>query len=232
MKFHRFFVKDSLVGAQHILIKDEDLIHQVRNVLRMTVGGQIVLLDGSGREYTVFITEINHKGIACDILKSVKSSTMPRREITLAFSLIKKDKMEWVLQKGTEVGVTRFLPFISDRSEKKGFNRDRALAIVKEATEQSHRATVPTVREPVSFEEILSECKGGEMFLFNPKGDEVSMETRNEETPACLIIGPEGGFTDQEVFLAKKQGAHVAELGSGVLRAETAAVVASTIFLI
>lgn len=232
MKFHRFFVKDSLAGAKHILIKDADLIHQIRNVLRMTVGGQVVLLDGTGREYTAFITDINFKGITCDILKSVKSSTLPRREITLAFSLIKKDKMEWILQKGTELGVTRFLPFISDRSEKKGFNRERALAIVKEAVEQSQRASVPVVREPISFEEIFSECKGMDIFLFNPKGEEVSVETREGETGACLVVGPEGGFTDQEVFIAKKQGAHISSLGSGVLRAETAAIVASTIFLI
>ncbi|MFZ3020272.1 MAG: RsmE family RNA methyltransferase [Minisyncoccia bacterium] len=232
MKFHRFFVADSLAEAKQITIRDKDLIHQIRNVLRMTVGGQVVLLDGSGREYTVFITHIDNKGISCDILKSVKSATHPKREITLAFALIKKNNMDLVIQKGTELGVSRFLPFVADRSEKKGFNRERSITIAKEAIEQSQRATVPIIREPVSFEEIFSECKGMDIFLFNPKGEEVSIEMREGESPACLIIGPEGGFTDQEVFMAKKWGAHIASLGSGVLRAETASIAASTIFLI
>ncbi len=232
MRYHRFFVSDSLSQAKQIIIRDKEIIHQIRNVLRMTVGGQIVLLDGSGREYTVFITHIDGKGIHCDILKSVKSSTLPRREVTLAFALIKKNNIEWILQKGTELGVSRFLPFVADRSEKKGFNRERALAIVKEATEQSQRASVPTVREPVTFEEIFIENKDSEIFLFHPKGDEISYETRAEESPVCLIVGPEGGFTDQEVFFAKKNGAHIASLGGGVLRAETAAVVVSSMFLI
>lgn len=232
MKFHRFFVADTLAGAKQIIIRDKELIHQVRNVLRMTVGGQVVLLDGTGREYTVFITHIDPKGISCDILKSVKSSTQARREITLAFSLIKKNNMDLVIQKGTELGVSRFMPFISDRSEKKGFNRERSITIAKEAIEQSQRATIPTIREPISFEEIFSECKGMEIYLFNPKGDDVSVEERMGEAPVCLIIGPEGGFTDQEVHMAKKHGAHIASMGSGVLRAETASIVASTVFLI
>lgn len=198
----------------------------------MTVGGQLVLLDGSGREYTVFITAINVKGIHCDILKSVKSSTLPKREITLAFALVKKSNIEWIMQKGTEIGVSRFMPFIADRSEKKGFNRERALTIVKEATEQSNRAVVPIVREPITFEEIFKEIKGEEVFVFHPKGEEMTDEMKNAESPACLVVGPEGGFTDTEIFFAKKQGANIVSLGSGVLRAETAAVVASAIFLV
>ncbi len=232
MKYHRFFVANYLAGAKEIVIHDRELIHQIRNVLRMTVGGQVVLLDGSGREYTVFITHIDGKGITCEILKSVKSSSAPKREVTLAFALIKKNNMDFVLQKGTELGVSRFIPFAADRSEKKGFDRERALRIVKEATEQSARALVPTVREPVTFEDIFSEYKNGEIFVFHTKGEEVSQETRAEETPVCLVIGPEGGFTDQEIFLAKKQGAHIASLGTGVLRAETASIVTSTVFLI
>jgi len=232
MRYHRFFVADSLAGAKQIIIRDKELIHQVRNVLRMTVGGQVVLLDGTGREYTVFITHIDQKGISCDILKSVKSATHPKREVTLAFALIKKNNMDLVIQKGTELGVSRFLPFVADRSEKKGFNRERSITIAKEAIEQSQRATIPTIREPVSFEEIFSECKGMDIFLFNPKGEEVSTEIREGESPVCLIVGPEGGFTDQEVFMAKKWGANIVSLGSGVLRAETASIVASTVFLV
>jgi len=225
-------VPDSLAGAKQIIIRDRELIHQIRNVLRMTVGGQVVLLDGTGKEYTVFITKIDGKGIHCDILKSVKSATLPKREITLAFALIKKNKMDLVVQKGTELGVSRFLPFIADRSEKKGFNRERAIEIAKEATEQSQRAIIPIIREPILFEDIFSECKGTDIFVFHQKGSEISAETRAEKTPVCLVIGPEGGFTDQEIFMAKKQGAQISSLGSGVLRAETASIVASTIFLI
>jgi 16S rRNA (uracil1498-N3)-methyltransferase len=71
-----------------------------------------------------------------------------------------------------------------------------------------------------------------DIFLFNPKGEEVSTEIREGESPVCLIVGPEGGFTDQEVFMAKKWGANIVSLGSGVLRAETASIVASTVFLV
>lgn len=233
MRFHRFFVEQPLDGAKHVIIRDGDLIHQIRNVLRMTVGGQVVLLDGSGKEYTAFINGIDYRGITCDILKATVSPTLPRREITLAFALIKKDKTEWVIQKGTEIGVTRFIPFVADRSEKKGFNRDRAISIAREASEQSERATIPIIREPVSFEDIFSEYKDENLFLFHTdKADEITADIREGDSPACLIMGPEGGFTDQEVHFAKKHGAKIVSLGAGILRAETASIVAATIFLI
>lgn len=219
-------------GAKRVILREPELVHQIRNVLRMTVGGQLILLDGSGNEYMAFIVEAGYNAITCEILSASKSRTAPRRELTLIFSLIKKDNMEWVLQKGTELGVSRFLPFVSDRSEKKGFKRERALAIVREAAEQAGRAEIPIVREPIDFENVFAESKGMKLMLLHPAGEDISSAHIKGEGPVGLIIGPEGGFTEREVSVSKIKEVEVLSISPSVLRAETASIAGAALFLL
>src|SRR3989338_266879 len=124
---HRFYSKD--------LELTKEISHQLKNILRFKDGERFVLFDGSGYD---FISEFSEENIR--IVEKVLNRREPERKIFLFQSLLKKDKMEWIFQKGTEVGVFEFIPVLSARSDRKDFNQKRAEKIIKEAAEQSGRA--------------------------------------------------------------------------------------------
>lgn len=138
--------------------------------------------------------------------------------------------MEWVLEKGTELGVSVFVPLVSDRSEKKNLNVERAEKILIESSEQSGRTVVPKLRDVVTFDEAIVEdfpC-----FAFHPKGDVFTIEHTQNYSPLGIFIGPEGGWSDREIFLFKQNNVRVYSLGEQTLRAETAAVAISSLILL
>ncbi len=230
MRLHRFFVSDSLDGRDTVVIHNSDLLHQLKNVFRFTVGGQIVLFDNSGYDYHALINSFDKGGVTVSVISKKESENTPRRELTLFFSLIKKDNVEWILEKGTELGVSHFVPIVSDRSEKKGFNAERAEKIILEASEQSGRGMIPTLHEVTVFDTILESefpC-----FAFDPKGDVFTIEHTHTYSPLGICIGPEGGWTERELFLFKKNNIGVYSLGGQILRAETAAVAVSGLILL
>jgi 16S rRNA (uracil1498-N3)-methyltransferase len=230
MRIHRFFVSQPIDDQKEVTLHDSSLFHQLKNVFRFTVGGQVILLDNSGFEYHAMIYGFNNGNVTFSIVSKRMSKNIPEREVYLFFSLIKKDKLEWILEKGTELGITRFIPIISDRSEKKDFNMERAEKILKEASEQSGRATIPTISETVEFANVLPQefpC-----FAFDPKGNVFTVEHAQKFSPLGIFIGPEGGWTDKEIFLFKKHDVKVYSLGTQILRAETAAVAISSLILL
>lgn len=230
MRLHRFFVSDTIGSKKEITVRDSALAHQLKNVFRFTVGGQVILFDNTGYEYHALIGKLGNSDIVFSIASKRMSKTVPDRELFLFFSIVKKDNSEFILQKGTEVGVSHFVPILSDRSEKKGFNLERAQKIVREAAEQSGRAVIPTVGEIVSFDEAISQ--EFPRFAFDSKGDVFTPEHAQKHSPLGVFIGPEGGWAEREIFLFKKQGVKVYSLGSATLRAETAAIVASSLILL
>jgi 16S rRNA (uracil1498-N3)-methyltransferase len=230
MRLHRFFVSREIGKDKEVVIHDTALFHQLKNVFRFTTGGQVVLLDNTGYEYHSLISSFGYGDIKFSIVSKRESKNIPTREIYLFCSLIKKDKFEWVLEKGTELGVTKFIPLISDRSEKKSFDIERARKILRESAEQSEKALIPTVSETLSFEDSINQefpC-----FAFDPKGETFNIEHAQNFSPLGIFIGPEGGWTDRETFLFKKKGIKVYSLGHSILRAETAAVAISTLLLL
>src|SRR3990167_5682399 len=150
MRLHRFYI-NTPIAENKIVVKDEHILHQWRNVFRYNVGSEAVLFDGSGFEYDCVIERLSNREAELNVV-SKKGSIMPEREITLYQSLIKKDKMEWVVEKATELGVSKIVPIISDRSEKKGFNLARAKKIAIEASEQCGRGDVPEIGEVMNYE--------------------------------------------------------------------------------
>lgn len=150
------------------------------------------------------------------------------RKLSLAVSLVKKDNFEWVIQKGTELGVTEFIPLISERSEKKGFNMERAEKIMIEALEQSGRGDMAFIQPPIDLDIFLNTEKR-KVVAFNTSGIKFSSRNSKEEIVAC--IGPEGGWSEKEIEMFKSKNVEVIELNTPVLRAETAAIVVATLFL-
>lgn len=229
MRLHRFFIEEKIPEGGEFSIGDENLLNQWRNVLRMSAGGNVILFDGSGDEVLCEIVSLSKKSGVVKPVERKKVAPLSR-EVTLCLALIKKDNFELVLEKATELGVSSVVPVEADRSEKKGVNYERANKIVREAAEQSGRATVPKISEIISVDEI----SGDSVIVFDPRGNLSAKEffKENATNPVSVIIGPEGGFTDSEIELFRKKNFPIVSTGTQVLRAETAAIVALTLALV
>lgn len=233
MRLHRFYINFPLEHTREV-IKDERLIHQWRNVFRYNVGSEVIVFDGGGQEYDAVIEKLNNREAEVRLV-SERKGTVPDKKITLCQSLIKKDKMEWVVEKATELGVSKIIPIVSERSEKKGFNIDRANKIAIEASEQCGRANVPEIESSQQLEASIGSCEG-EIIVFDPSGSPFSSSLiSNNYNLASIFVGPEGGWSEKELELFKQKarpnasggrGAQVLSLGPLTLRAETASIAA------
>ncbi len=222
----RFFVKEHLDGKKEFLLPKE-IQYQLKTVFRAKAGEKIVLFDGSGSD---FISEFDGKSTR--ILEKVLNRREPDRKLFLFQSILKKDKMEWVFQKGTELGVAGFTPILSERSIKKDFKEDRAMKIIKEAAEQSGRAVLPELRKILNFKNALEFVQLERMnAVITDQNSKKHISETLKESIMAIFIGPEGGWTEEEIKDAKECGFKAVSLSRLQLRAETAAIVASA-FLI
>ena len=237
---YRFFLTDYPIIVNHS-VNLTSLVHQLRNVLRLAPGAQIVLLDNSGHEFDVTITELHVNMARGDVLTQRANSAEPTIQLTLYQCSLKADKFEWVLQKGTELGVSRFVPVISERSIVRPatalFKKyERWRTILREAAEQCGRGRIPELLEPLDWRAATVHAEGvrlfpwekaddGTPYLFNP----AIQHALHESQYGSLLIGPEGGISMHEAEEARKHGWQMVSLGPRILRAETAALVAVTL---
>ncbi len=245
---HRFFVTDQSFQGEQVVLTGRQA-HQIHNVLRLASGEQIIVLDNTGCEYTVELKKVNRLEVVGKVISRQQNQAEPQIQVTLYQSLLAREKFELVLQKCTEVGVTCFVPMITERSIVRrteiSLNKlSRWRSIITEAAEQSGRGRIPQLDAPVSFADALAKIGSFDCRLIgSPQRRKVScgvqaanlrkiLQARsNEVHTLALFIGPEGGFTDQEIVTAVDCGAIVFSLGKRVLRTETAAVVASAVIL-
>jgi len=229
--------------------------HQIRNVLRLRPGDEVELLDGSGLVLVARLSKVSKEGVVAEIVESRWSDSEPEVELVLYQALLKGQKMELVLQKGTEIGVSRFVPVLSDRCISRPDARDMARrlerwgSVVREAAEQSGRAVLPVVAGLVRLEDGCREAASRGPLLMAWEGEH-QLGVRGALTEAglvavasderagrrgglvvSLLVGPEGGFSEQEVEAARAAGAVTVGLGPRILRAETAGLVAATLVL-
>ncbi len=233
MRLHRFYI-DKPIEYRTFSIKDERLIHQWRDVFRYNVGSQVVLFDGSGNEFEAVLESINNREAEV-IIGEQRKWIVPKDKITLCVSLIKKDNLELVVEKATELGVSKIIPIISERSEKKGFNLERAKKIAIEASEQCGRADVPEIKEVMNLESGIMNCNE-DIIVFDPSGITTPPPSplplgEGAEGEVSIFIGPEGGWSPKELEIFKNKKARIYSMGLLVLRAETAAIAALSLFL-
>jgi 16S rRNA (uracil1498-N3)-methyltransferase len=232
----RFFLPPELFKGEQIMLSDE-VAHQVRDVLRMRVGEEVILLDNNGWEYSAQVLEIGKKRVSVVIGGKRAAPPEPRTQITLYQAMPKKDKFEWILQKCTELGVARFVPVLTERTisdQVTAAKQQRWERILTEAAEQSGRGRLPLLDDPLDFEAALETAKACDVRLI-PYEQEKGVGLRdalgsNVQTVA-LFIGPEGGFAEWEIAAAAEAGVQPISLGRNILRTETAAVVASALVL-
>lgn len=236
MSIHRFFLHTGdRVNDTTFTITSEELLHQWKKVLRFQTGEKVVLFDGSGKEYSGEIIHMTPKAIEGKVTDSRTCNTELSSSLILAQSILKSpEKFEWVLQKGTELGVSEFYPLITKRTERSFLHKmDRLNRIIIEAAEQCGRATVPTLHEPITFEKFLKleRLKEKDSLLLIPHvGTDKGVGTLDIQQGSIYVcVGPEGGFEDREVSAAQESGATVVSLGHRVLRSETASIAIATL---
>ncbi len=221
----RFFVAAD-VTSDTITIEDEALVSQWRTVLRLKEGSEVVLIDPSGMEAVAVIAELSKNKAVLTVVDRSQNTNEPDHEVTLYCAMLKRENFEWVAQKAVETGVTRLVPMITERTVKLGFKRERLETIMREAAEQSGRGKIPTLSEPMSFEQALSDSAAMSTRYFFDIGAKEPSKAANQ-TAVALFIGPEGGWSEGERAQAASAGLAVVTLGKRVLRAETAAVIAT-----
>lgn len=228
MRLHRFFINDGISGGK-IRVKGGELVRQWRDVLRLKSGAEVFIFDGSGIEAKAKITDLSKNGAELEVKEIFKNENEAVRRVILYCSVLKRENFELVAQKATEVGVAEIVPIIAERTEKLNLRVERLEKIIKEAAEQSGRAIVPRLREPVKFEDAVREAREiyGNLF-FNKTGHDIKNGPFATSPKSFAVwVGPEGGWTEGEIRIVKEAGFKIASLGKLTLRAETAAIVAS-----
>ncbi|NUM81132.1 16S rRNA (uracil(1498)-N(3))-methyltransferase [bacterium] len=218
-----------------LILKNEEAHHCIK-VLRKKTGDEFYVIDGLGHEYEVQLAAVSKNTVECRIQHTRNCPRELPYAITLAQAMITKDHFEWVIEKATELGVSEIIPIRTRRSlVEPGLNKiQRWQKILLSATKQSRRSVIPAMKDVQSFEQLLF-ASYDIKIIFHEKSDRPVLNYLSVLENRCvqsmlICIGPEGGFTDEEIDTARSAGIEVLSLGSRRLRAETAAVAAISIF--
>jgi 16S rRNA (uracil1498-N3)-methyltransferase len=245
---HRFFVPASSIRGNEVML-GEAQSHQIARVLRMSPGDTILVLDNSGWEIETELLVVDPRQVRGRVLHRRLAGGEPRTKVSLYQSVPRSKRFEPVLQKGTEVGIVEFVPVIAERCiisdledvEKK---RERWEAIIQEAAEQSRRGLKPALRRATLFSQACEQARqtgGLSLILWEEEGARSLRHVLRTPPPGReshwppftinLFIGPEGGYTPDEVELAQRYGLLTVTLGPRILRTETAGLVAASAIL-
>jgi 16S rRNA (uracil1498-N3)-methyltransferase len=235
----RFFVLRKNIQGKYGIVNGRELRH-LRRVLRLRTGDRITVFDDTGWEHQAIIRSFGSESAEIEIFRSYEAQQESALDLTLALGLTKGDKMDFVVEKATELGIRRIIPFASAHAVTK-FDAARAekrtarwQKIALSAAKQSGRGRVPEILPPTEFRELIAQgLADGLKLLFWEKETSKTLNHVHAAQPAppsvVAVIGPEGGFSDEESALATEHGFYAVSLGRRILRAETAAVVALTI---
>jgi 16S rRNA (uracil1498-N3)-methyltransferase len=233
-----FFVDPSQIAASRAVIEGAEASH-LKNVLRLTRGDTVCLLDGSGFEYRALIDRLLPGRVELSITGRKASAGVAPIRIDAAQGYLKDQKMDRVVRQLAELGVARFIPLISERAvvrptaSRSCFRRERWRKISIEALKQCRRGDLMSIEDIIDFKSLLETGRRyGRCILFWEGGAQaltVQQPTAAEALSVLTVLGPEGGFSDQEAAAAEAAGFWIVKLGPRILRAETAAVAACAI---
>lgn len=236
---HRFFVPPDTIAGREVRLGG-DLAHQIVRVLRLRRGETVVLLNSRREEFDVELLEVGAEEVTGRVVAKREASREPLVHLTLALALLKGDHFEEVLEAATQLGVAVVRPFVSERCvvrEASAQKVQRWQRVATEAAETARRTIVSEIAEVVAFADVCRGADAAHGFVLPWEGEraralhaalrEVRIAHAGEESPRILVaIGPEGGFSHEEVLLAEEHGARAVTLGPRVLRSEVAAVAA------
>lgn len=222
----RFFIEGDLSTVSEVFIEGEEFTH-AKTVLRLDEGAEIVLLDGSGKEYSAIVSKIEKKRLLAHITGVTDGDKEPETQIYLLCGALKGDKTELVVQKATELGVSRIGVFSSEycSAYMNGNKLERLKKVAREAAKQCLRSRAPDIEYFDNLKDALSSAEGFGNKLFACEFLGVSeADISKIDGSAAVVVGSEGGFSEEEFKCAKSLGFSGISLGKRILRAETAAI--------
>ncbi|GLK87033.1 16S rRNA (uracil(1498)-N(3))-methyltransferase [Pseudomonas turukhanskensis] len=231
MRLSRFFIDAPLSLGQHEL--PETQAHYIGRVLRHAVGDAVQLFDGSGQEFLGELIEVGKKNVRVELREEVAGQALSPLHIHLGQGLSRGERMDWAIQKATELGANEITPIVSERCEVrlKGEREDKRLEhwrqVAISACEQCGRSVLPLIHPPLLLAQWLEHCQAELKLVLHPVAEPLTSHAKPQSL--AFLIGPEGGLSDAEVAQAQGKGFHAARLGPRVLRTETAPVVALSV---
>ena len=239
---HRFYVAENQISGEQVRFNKTEL-HHIKKVLRLMPDDEVIIFDGSGKEYLVALKSLADGELGGIVLQQTIIDREPILKINLVQAVAKGEKMDLIIQKAVELGVSKITPVITDRSvvklseEKADKKQQRWQSIAREACKQCRRNKIPEVFPVINLDEYLNTCAGesGIMLYETEPRQPIRVVFNNLKNNIMssgqlnLLVGPEGGFSHQEAELAQKNGFILTGLGPRILRTETAALVASSI---
>ena len=235
-----FFIDPSSATQPLVSIKGPEA-HHIKNVLRMKPGDSLKLFDGTGFEYEAVLISVSAKNVAVEIQRKIEATAQPAVRIIVAQAFLKEKKMDDLVRKLCELGVSQWIPFFSQRSiarpdRKRLAGRSRRwMRIATEAVKQCRRIDALQIGDALSFEDILDFGKSCDLKVVfwedesTPLSRDRLSEAAHPFKKILIMLGPEGGFTEQEIELVRNNGFISAGLGPRILRAETATIAAVTL---
>jgi 16S rRNA (uracil1498-N3)-methyltransferase len=231
MRISRFFHPELLSVDEHIILAD-DATNHLANVLRAKVGQALVMFNGDGAEYSAHIIDITKRKVIVCIDTKLSLSVESPLTIHLGQGISRGDRMDWVIQKAVELGVSEITPLITERCGVK-LSSDRWLKkheqwhkLVIAACEQCGRNMLPKLNPPLEFQYWISQSTEQLRLTLHPRAETSFRHIRVSNKGVRLLIGPEGGFSEQEIYQTEESGFQTIQMGPRVLRTETAAVAA------
>lgn len=227
MSYRLFYAEPNASGFA--FLNEEESKHAIK-VLRLQAGDTIYCIDGSGLFFEGEIIDILKKGCTIKINRSIPQFGAHNYHLHIAMGITKSpDRFEWFVEKATEIGIDVISPIVCNRTEKKGISVDRLTKIALSACKQSQKAKVPQINEPVLFKDFIISISSQQKFIahcINEKERHLLTNILKPHEDTCILIGPEGDFTENEVEISQQVNFVPVVLGSSVLRTETAGIVA------
>ena len=236
----RFFIEPDTADNPVVSITGSEARH-IKNVLRLKAGDTVRLFDGTGVEYEAAIVHLTAGRAELSIITKDTAAAESPIELAIAQGYLKEKKMDSLIRQLCELGMSRWMPFISQRSVPRPDNKrldarmQRWQKIARESLKQCRRSVLPKISAPLSFDEVLEfgrSCDLKILFWEQETGDldrKTLTDSMNPVKQALIVLGPEGGFADQEIEKARELGFTISGLGPRILRAETATIAACTL---
>lgn len=215
---------DKISNNQFSLNKPES--HHLINVLRKDIGTEIWLTDGIGSVYKAVINNIHDNVVNGEILEVYPKYGENKIHISLAIGILRKDKLDFVVEKATECGVNEIIPLILDKSIKRDVNANRLVKVAQSAVKQCGRSIIPNINRPNKLKELLDTYTDTSILVCHESGDNGVAKILRNKSKILLLVGPEGDFSKEEIDFLKDHNANFINLGNRRLRSETAVIVA------
>ncbi|ABF53984.1 16S rRNA (uracil(1498)-N(3))-methyltransferase [Sphingopyxis alaskensis] len=226
----RLFI-DQPLGAGSAPVIDGAAAHYLLGVMRLKAGDPVLLFDNRSGEWLAVVADAAKRSVTLRIERHMRDiEAVP--DLWLCFAPVKKARLDWIIEKATELGVRRLQPVMTERTIVERVRRERLEAQIIEACEQCGRTALPALAEPVKLPQLLKAWPAERALLFADEAGGVPMARLAAPAPAAILTGPEGGFTDRErALLAAHPAVHRLALGPRILRAETAAIAATSLWM-